>query len=71
MEYLLFLGDGEGVAIGIVLLIIIVPITWWWEYFEKPRRADKEFRDAHRLCPYCREIINRDATVCFHCRSNC
>ena len=70
MEQLLCLADGEGVVVIIILLMIIVPIAYWWEYFEKPRRADKEFGDTHRVCPFCRKVIHRDASICAYCRSN-
>lgn len=70
MEKYLFLADGEGAVAVIILLIIIVPITWWWEYFEKPRRKNEEFRDTHKVCPFCRKVIHRDASICAYCRSN-
>jgi hypothetical protein len=51
--------DRAGLAYGIVLGWIGVVIL----AFLPPRRGDK-----YVDCPFCKEIIRRDALVCAHCQ---
>jgi len=44
MDNFLFLADGEGVGVIIILLMNFVPICLWWKFYEKPRKEEQEVR---------------------------
>jgi hypothetical protein len=53
---------GEGVVLGLLL----GPIGWLVVGFGPNYKQAKEAKESKK-CPFCAELVKREATVCKHC----
>jgi len=52
--------------VGVVLLFITIPLHII--YAATRRTRDKPKPQTHVICPSCRELVHKQASVCRHCR---
>jgi len=49
-------------------MMIGLPINMVLDYKKKQHNAELKARGEKKQCPYCKEYIDPEATICPHCR---